>query len=230
MSFLHTVKEFFHEGGATMYVTATIGVVSISVMIDRARALYSRYKYNNHLFMSRVKELLLQNRVEDAIQYCNMEKKHLLPQVIKSGLERLGCDEKIVRQSMESKYLEVSPRLTERVSYLSLTSNAGLLFGLLGTVLGLIRQFSALASSEASEKQLLMAKGIAEAMNNTALGLMVALPALVAYGILSARSTKMTEDLEKGASQFMDWTGLYNYGQLRTQDPTEKHNQERAAA
>lgn len=43
--------------------------------------------------MSRIKELLLQNRVEDAIQYCNVEGNHALPKVVKSGLERIGCDE-----------------------------------------------------------------------------------------------------------------------------------------
>jgi biopolymer transport protein ExbB/TolQ len=168
--------------------------------------------------MSRVKELMLQDRIEDAIQYCNLESKNILPNVIKSGLERVGCDEKIVRQSMESSFLESSPKISERLPYLGLIANAGLLFGLLGTVLGLIRQFSALASDTVADKQMLMAKGISEAMNNTALGLMVALPCLVIHGIYSARASFLMEELERGASQFLDWIGLYNYGQLQGKD------------
>jgi biopolymer transport protein ExbB len=221
------IAEFFHEGGWTMYITATAGVIGWAITFDRAKKLFVDYKFNTALFMSRVKELMIQDRLEDAIQYCNLEQKNLLPGVIKAGLERAGCDEKIVRQSMESSFLEASPKITDRLSYLGLIANAGLLFGLLGTVLGLIRQFAALASDSVADKQLMMAKGIAEAMNNTALGLMVALPCLVVHGVFSARAAHLTEELERSAAQFMDWIGLYNYGQLAPKNGkgsnTEKH-------
>ena len=215
MSFLHNVVDFFQEGGFTMYITASAGVVGVVITIERGIKLFKEYPTNSRLFMSRVKELMLANRYEDAIQYCSTE-KGLLPEVIKSGLERNGCDETLVRQSMESAYLDQVPKITERVGYLSLIANAGMLFGLLGTVLGLIRQFSAVASADAAQKQLLMAKGIAEAMNNTALGLMVALPCLIVHGVYLAKTTALIEELERSASQFLDWVGLQNYGQLQS--------------
>jgi biopolymer transport protein ExbB/TolQ len=215
MSILQSIAHFFQEGGPTMYITASAGAFGVYIAYDRAKVFYKSYAgKNNALFMARIKEFMMQGRFEDAVQYCNMEKGSLLPQVIRAGVERVGSDEAIVRQSMESAYLEHQPKLSERVGYLSMVANAGMLFGLLGTVLGLIRQFSALASADVADKQLLMAKGIAEAMNNTALGLMVALPMLVLHGIFSARSNKMIEDLERGAAQFLDWVGLYNSGQL----------------
>ncbi|HVJ64535.1 MAG TPA: MotA/TolQ/ExbB proton channel family protein, partial [Bdellovibrionota bacterium] len=194
---------------------ASAGAFGVYIAYDRAKMYYKTYTgKNNALFMARIKEFMMQGRFEDAVQYCNMEKGSLLPHVIRAGVERVGSDEAIVRQSMESAYLEQQPKISERVGYLSMVANAGMLFGLLGTVLGLIRQFSALASADVADKQLLMAKGIAEAMNNTALGLMVALPMLVLHGIFSARANKMVEDLERGAAQFLDWVGLYNSGQL----------------
>lgn len=208
------IATFFHEGGPTMYVTLTVGICGVVIATERVMKLYFKSKHNSQLFMSRIKELLLQNRIEDAIQYCNVEGQFPLPKVIKAGLERIGCDESLIRQSMESAYLSTSPRFTERLSYLALIANGGLLFGLLGTVLGLIRQFSALASTDAADKQLMMAQGIAEAMNNTAFGLIVALPMLVIHGVLAAKSTAILEDVESGASQFLDWVGLYNYGEL----------------
>jgi len=212
--FLGTIANFFHEGGPTMYITATAGIIGFTIAFERFGKLYKSYNEDTSLFMARVKELMLQNRLEDALQFANMERHGLLPSIIKSGLERVGCEETLVRQSMESTYLEQIPKVTKNLSFLSLIANAGMLFGLLGTVLGLITQFSAIASVEAGQKQLMMAKGIAEAMNNTALGLMVALPCLVLHGILSARANKILEELERGSSQFMDWIGLYNYGQL----------------
>lgn len=215
MSFFQSVADFFHEGGPTMYITASVGVVGLVITFERAMKLYRDYPTDSRLFMSRVKELMLQDRMEDAIQYCQNE-KGLLPEVVKSGLERTGVDEALVRQSMESSYLDQVPKITSRIGYLSLMANAGMLFGLLGTVMGLIRQFSAVASADAAQKQLLMAKGIAEAMNNTALGLMVALPLLIIHGVLSARATHLIENLERGASQFLDWIGLQNYGQLQS--------------
>lgn len=208
------IATFFHEGGPTMYVTLAAGVIGVIITAERIHTLHFKMKHNSKLFMSRIKELLLQNRVEDAIQYCNVEGHYPLPKVVKAGLERMGCDETLIRQSMESAYLEQSPKMTEKLGYLALIANGGLLFGLLGTVLGLIRQFSALAATDAADKQLLMAQGIAEAMNNTAFGLMVALPMLVAHGVLAAKSTTLLEEIEAGSSQFLDWVGLYNYGEL----------------
>ncbi len=213
MSFFAAIPNFFIEGGPTMYVTATAGFFGVSIAFERFTKLYKVYREDNELFMARIKELLLQNRLEDAMSFASQERGLLAP-VIKAGLERIGCDDALVRQSMESAYLEQTPKIHNRLPYLSLIANAGMLFGLLGTVMGLISQFGALASADAGQKQLLMAKGIAEAMNNTALGLMVALPCLVLHGILSARAATLTENLEKSSSQFLDWVGLYNYGQL----------------
>lgn len=211
-----SIISFFQEGGPTMFVTASAGLVGVVIAVERGQKLFQAYNQDGALFMARVKELMLQNRLEDALQFANMEQRRsLLAPIIKSGLERVGCDEALVRQSMESAFLDQAPKVTTRLSFLSLIANAGMLFGLLGTVLGLIRQFGAIAAVDAGQKQLMMAKGIAEAMNNTALGLMVALPALVIHGIYSSRAQKILEDIERGSAQFLDWVGLYNYGQLQ---------------
>lgn len=229
MSLIHNIAEFFNEGGWTMYVTASAGVVGIVIAVEKGIKLYKDQKQDTRLFMARVKELMMQDRMEDALQFCNLNSAKPLPKIVKAGLERLGCDEAIVRQSMECAYLDETPKVTEKIGYLSLIANAGLLFGLLGTVLGLIRQFSALAAIDGGQKQELMAKGIAEAMNNTALGLMVALPALVIHGIYAAKASHIMEDLERGSSQFLDWVGLYNYGQLKAK-PNGKGNSSSAQA
>lgn len=227
MSFFHSIAEFFNEGGPTMYITGSAGLCGAYIAYDRGLKLFKTFNHDTAHFMARVKELMLQNRLEDAVQFCNLHDSALLSPVIKSGLERAGCEEGLVRQSMESVYLEQVPKVTDKIGYLSLIANAGMLFGLLGTVLGLIRQFGALASADAANKQMLMARGIGEAMNNTALGLMVALPCLIVHGIYSTRASKILEELERSSSQFLDWMGLYNYGQLHTRlQPGAKKKQE----
>jgi biopolymer transport protein ExbB len=220
MSFFESVAKFFEQGGVTMYITATAGVIGFAIAGERTMKLFKEYNKNNRSFMARVKELMMQNRMEDALQYCAGESGPL-PRIVKSGLERAGCEESLIRQSMESTYLDETPKITERISYLSMIANAGMLFGLLGTVFGLIKQFSAVGSADASQKQQLMAEGIAHAMNNTALGLAVALPMLIFHGVLSARANHHIEELERGAAQFLDWMNLHNYGQLQTRMRSE---------
>ncbi len=216
MSMFSTVIEFFNEGGAVMYITASAGAIGLGIAFERGQKLFKEYSQDTNLFMARVKELMIQNRLEDAIQYCNLHDKYPLSRVIKAGLERAGCEETLIRQSMESTYLDQVPKVTDKIPYLSLIANTGMLFGLLGTVLGLIRQFGALGAVDAANKQLMMAKGISESMNNTALGLMVALPCLIVHGIYSGRAQKILEEIERGSAQFLDWMGLYNYGQLQS--------------
>jgi len=216
MSLISSVVDFFQEGGPVMLVTATAGVVGLGIAYERGQKLFREYSQDTNLFMARVKELMVQNRMEDAIQYCNLHDKYPLSRIIKSGLERAGCEEALIRQSMESTYLDQVPQVTKKLAYLSLIANSGMLFGLLGTVLGLIHQFGALSTVDAANKQLMMAKGIAEAMNNTALGLMVALPCLIFHGVYTGRAQRILEELERGSSQFLDWMGLYNYGQLQS--------------
>ena len=217
-----SIFKFFQEGGPTMFITASAGLVGGVIAVERGKKLFKDLNLNSPHFMGRVKELVVQNRFEEAVELCDSEKGGLVPRVVRSGLERMGCSEEIVRQNMEAVYLERVPEVTKNIHYLSLIANTGLLFGLLGTVLGLIRQFGALASADVADKQLLMARGIAEAMNNTALGLMVALPCLIIHGIYSSKANQLIEEMERSAAQFMDWVGLKNYGELEARTIKKK--------
>lgn len=210
---IDSVVTFYQQGGSTMLITTTAGFIGVAIVFERSIKLYKKFAQNNDLFMARVKDYMMQGKVEEAMQLCNKE-EGLLSKVVKSGLERVGCDETLVRQSMESSYLAQLPQVSKRLGYLSLIANAGMLFGLLGTVVGLIQQFAAVGAADPSQRAELMASGIAHAMNNTALGLIVALPMLIIHGVLSARAQHIVEDLEKGASQFLDWVNLYNYGEM----------------
>jgi biopolymer transport protein ExbB len=92
--------------------------------------------------------------------------------------------------------VDVTPLLKKRVQILWSIANIATLVGLLGTVVGLIRAFGAVSAAKPEERSALLAKGISEALNNTAMGLGIAVTCIIAHAILSSASKKQVSDLE----------------------------------
>ncbi len=84
----------------------------------------------------------------------------------------------------------------KRIQILWSLANIATLIGLLGTVVGLIRAFGAVAAAKPEERSTLLAKGISEALNNTAMGLGIAVTCIVAHAILGSMSKRQASDLE----------------------------------
>jgi biopolymer transport protein ExbB/TolQ len=94
----------------------------------------------------------------------------------------------------------VVPLLEKRIAALWSLANIATLIGLLGTIFGLIRSFRALAAVSPEQKASFLSQGISEAMNNTAVGLTIAIICMVGHLLLSGKSRKMVGDLEVGAN------------------------------
>jgi biopolymer transport protein ExbB/TolQ len=100
---------------------------------------------------------------------------------------------------MDEATLRESPRLERRTGYLAMIGNVATLLGLLGTILGLIGAFAAVANANPADKATLLSRSISEAMNCTAFGLGVAIPALVLYSVLQGRTQSMLDDMNEAA-------------------------------
>jgi biopolymer transport protein ExbB len=92
--------------------------------------------------------------------------------------------------------MEIIPSLEKRTPYLALLSNIATLFGLLGTIMGLIQAFGAVATASPAEKASLLAASISEAMSCTAFGLITAIPLLLLHARLTATSGHIVNNLE----------------------------------
>jgi len=97
---------------------------------------------------------------------------------------------------MEETMTDTLPEVKTRIGALWSLANIATLIGLLGTVTGLIKAFGAVGAAKAEDKVRILSDGIAEALNNTALGLGIAVSCIVAHAILSAASKKQVSDLE----------------------------------
>jgi biopolymer transport protein ExbB/TolQ len=107
-----------------------------------------------------------------------------------------------IEASMEESIMEAIPRLEKRTHYLAMFANIATLLGLLGTIIGLIKAFTAVAQVDPSMKAEILSTSISVAMNTTAFGLIVAIPLLVFYTLLQTKTTEIIDSLEMATVRF----------------------------
>lgn len=181
-----------------------MGVLSLILIAERVKVLYVDYSVNAKNFTDQIVKLVIQNKIEDAIAFCSGNQKKPIAQVMKMILERSDRSDEEIEKAVERAASEIVPKLEKRLSYLPMVSNVATLIGLLGTVSGLIMAFKAVSFADPTQKQTLLADGISVAMNATALGLIVAIPVMVAYAFLNTRQTNLFSDIDICAQKVTD--------------------------
>ena len=107
-----------------------------------------------------------------------------------------------VEQAMSEGMMESVPRLEERTGYLAVLANVATLLGLLGTIIGLIAAFTAVANADLAEKAKLLSLSISVAMNTTAFGLIAAIPLLIFHALLTNKTNKIIGGIEMAGVKF----------------------------
>ena len=190
------IAEAFRDGGMWMYIILAVSIFAIGIVIERFIFLFFKYSINAEAFMAQVQKLVIANNIDRAIKLCNAAPSAALPRVIKAGLTRANKGEVEIQNAIEEATLEVVPKVQKRTASLAALANIATLLGLLGTIIGLIDAFEALEKATPENRQRLLAKGIALAMNTTAFGLIVAIPTLTAHLILSGTTKKILDEVD----------------------------------
>lgn len=190
------IAEAFRTGGMWMYIILAVSIFAIGIVIERFIFLFFKYSINAEAFMAQVQKLVMANNIDRAIKLCNAAPSAALPKVIKAGLTRANKGEVEIQNAIEEATLEVVPKVQKRTASLSALANIATLLGLLGTIIGLIEAFEALEKATPENRQRLLARGIALAMNTTAFGLIVAIPTMVAHLILSGTTKKILDEID----------------------------------
>lgn len=199
MGFIDSIAGFFKEGGPFMYVNLVSSAFALAVIVDRIWALNFRFGINGGPFMEQITKLVLTGNIDRAIKLCGAAPDAALARVIKAGLARASRGEIEVARAMEESILEVTPALQRRIQSLWSLANIATLLGLIGTITGLIAAFRSLGAVAAEQKNLVLSKGISEAMNNTAFGLGIAVTCIIAHLILTSKAKSMIEEVELDA-------------------------------
>ncbi len=191
------IVKHYHEGGWMMHAIFVSLVVAIGLVIDRTIALFFQAAVDKEAFLKGLKEHIYRGDLDRAISFCASQKKTPLVSVIKAGLINVPKGEADVQAAMDEATLRESPKIEKRTGYLAMIGNVATLLGLLGTIIGLISAFGAVADAPPAEKARILAASISEAMNCTAFGLLTAIPALIAYSVLQGRSQHMMDDINE---------------------------------
>jgi biopolymer transport protein ExbB len=141
---------------------------------------------------------LLANGEFDQARAMTSKDESTISQVLNMGLSLQGAVRRRedIEIAMEESMMEIVPRLEKRTGYVALASSIATLLGLLGTIMGLIQAFTAVANANPAEKADLLSASISVAMNTTAFGLMVAIPLLIVHAILTSKTGDIVDSLE----------------------------------
>ncbi len=184
-----------------MWILLFFLVWMLTLVVERIIAIYIRANVNADKFMAEIKKLIQAGDFKKAINVCNAAGKRALPRVVLAALKeaekRELIDFRAVQNALDEATLEIIPELNKRMSILGMIGNVATLMGLTGTIFGLILSFKAAGASGGGTGEL--AQGISVAMLTTLFGLLVAMPAIIAYTFLNSKINSIVEDIDEHA-------------------------------
>jgi biopolymer transport protein ExbB/TolQ len=192
--------EFFEKGGIWMFFILAIGIMSLTIFVERFVVLYMKASVDKDKFLANVHRAILAGDLNSAVNYCNSQSTPL-SNIVKAGLIAVmnrGKDAE-VQTAMDVAALRELPYVEKRTPFLALFGNIATLIGLLATIVGLIYSFQSVASVDPAQKAALLARGISEAMHGTAFGLVVAIPTLLASALLTAKTQNILDDVHEAS-------------------------------
>jgi len=193
-----SVDKIGYFGLFMMLVIAGLGLLALVFFWERVLTLFGRCNVDKDRFMANVKSAVLAGDLNSAVNYCN-DKNAPINNVVKAGLTAVlnkGSTDDI-QTSMDVAALREVPKVERGTPFLSLFANIATLMGLLTTIVGLVQGFSAVKTVDPAQKATMLADGIAVAMNGTAFGLLVAIPCLLGFAFLSAKTQRILDDLHE---------------------------------
>ncbi len=206
VSLLNQIAGFIQSGGVFMGVILVVWGVGIAIAIERFRKLSKVLDVDGPSFMNEIQRYVLSNDLQGAIRVCSGTEA-ALPKVLKNGLKRSNQGTEQIQNALDATALEVVPKVELRLNYLQLIANILTLFGLLGTIQGLMSSFAALDSIDPAQKAEFLSKGISTAMNTTFLGLITAISIMVVHAFLSSKSDKIINEIDEFSVKLLDLLG-----------------------
>ena len=196
MDFIYSIVGFFVTGGPFMYPILIVFAFGAAIAVERYITLSLVTSRNQSVWIN-VQPALVEGDFEKARELTS-EDDSTISRLLSMGLNRQGAVRRRedIEIAMEESMMEIIPQLEKRTPYVALASNIATLLGLLGTIMGLIEAFTAVANANPAEKADLLSASISVAMNTTAFGLIVAIPLLVTNQVLMAKTSEIVDSLE----------------------------------
>jgi biopolymer transport protein ExbB len=204
MESLNLAIKFFRDCGLFIYPSLFIMAMGLTIAIERLIFL-SKARNQNRAVWAQVLPLLQKGRFKEVTEL-TANSDAAVGKIVNYGLIRMMSPSRRedLDAAMEEGMMEIVPRLEKRTHYIATFANVITLVGLLGTIIGLIKGFTAVAQVNPAEKAELLSASISIAMNNTAFALMVAIPFLLVHAFLQAKTGEIVDGLEAAKMSFLN--------------------------
>jgi biopolymer transport protein ExbB len=201
---------FFQKGGLFMYPILLVFVAGMAIAVERWGQL-NRIRGVNRKMWNMLHPILARGEFDKAHSIIDNDKS-TISQMLGMGLARMGAVRRRedIEIAMEESMMEIIPQLEKRTPYVALLANIATLLGLLGTIMGLIEAFTAVANANPAEKADLLSASISVAMNTTAFGLMSAIPLLLCHAKLTSTTGQIVDSLEMASVKALNSISDFN--------------------
>lgn len=204
---METIALFFEKGGIFMYFNVFLATIALAIVIERGIFMFLSMSVTGTTLLETVRKLLLSRQLDRAIRM-TAGSTGPIQRVAHVALIRATQGEEAVASAVEETLVELTPTIKKRISALWALANIATLMGLIGTISGLITSFAAVASGDPEERSSKLSAGISEAMNNTWLGLMIAVCCIGAHLVLSGMAKKRVSEMELFAIKIQNMLGM----------------------
>lgn len=197
-----SVLSLARAGGPLMIPIVLSSFIAVYIFVERVRTI-NRANQIPDSFMQKIKELVQRGDVSGAKLLC-AQVDTPVARMIEKGLNRIGSPLKNIEASIENVGKIELFKLEKNISILATIAGAAPMMGFLGTVLGMVKAFIAIAQEEGTVSPKLLSSGIYTAMITTVAGLIVGIIAYLAYNFLVTRVSKVVHKMEYASVDFID--------------------------
>jgi biopolymer transport protein ExbB len=197
-----SILELAMKGGFMMIPIVLSSFVAVYIFVERVLTI-NKANQSPDVFVGKIKELVLKGDINGARLLC-AQFDSPIARMIEKGVARIGSPLKNIEASIENVGKIELFKLEKNLPILATVSGAAPMMGFLGTVIGMVEAFIAIAQEEGSVSPKLLSSGIYTAMITTVAGLVVGIIAYLAYNYLVTRVSKVVHRMEYSSIEFID--------------------------
>jgi biopolymer transport protein ExbB len=189
------------KGGPILWVILALAIPVLAILVERI-LYFRRIATDEDKLFARVKGAIEKGHFDEALAICDTVEAPI-GGLIRAGLENRGLSEADLKEAVRDAAVRELPQIEHTIQAVNVIANIAPMVGLLGTVSGIINSFNVLGEFGAVSDPSVLAKGISEALLTTAAGIVIAVPAMIAYAWLSGKANAVISKLEGQANELV---------------------------
>ncbi len=197
-----SLLDILMKGGVVMILIYLLSLIAVFILIERLISL-RKVRINTRTFVLQIRNLLLRNQKEEAIQLC---KRTVGPiaKMTRVGIENADRPRMEIKDAIESAGKAEIYHLEKNLGTLATIASIAPMIGFFGTVTGMIRAFMAIQARGGNVDATVLAGGIWEALVTTAAGLVVGILSLIFYNLIQGKVERIVFEMEETSSELLD--------------------------